>query len=86
MEDVSASVFAAQMRVGAEDVVEDVVDAIGIESKGVAVDFHKEIDRSVIVVACSGVPSPGGEVWVIVKGCAALAYYEAGFDDAIDRQ
>ena len=86
LENVPASFFAAQMRAGAEDVVEDAVNAIGVESKGVPEDFHEEIDRSVIMVACSGVPSPGCEGWLVVQGYATLAYDEAGFDDAIDRQ
>ena len=74
------------MRAGAEDVVEDAVNAIGVESIGVPENFYEEIDRSVIVVACSGVPSPGCESRVVVKGYAALANYEAGFNDPIDRQ
>ena len=84
MEKVSASLRAAQVGGSFEDMVQDLVDAIGVAGRGFAIDFHEEIDRSVVLLECSGVPGPGCEVRVGVEGDGAFAYCEARFDESID--
>ena len=61
--------------------VDDLVDATGVGTIGVAVDFHEEEDGSFVLVVCSGVPSPRCEIGIGVKYGGALTYCEVGLDE-----
>ena len=82
MEEPSTSLPAAHIGVGSEDVIEDPVDTIGVWAIGVAVDLHEEKDGPFVLMVCSGIPGPGCEFRVGFEGDGALAYREAGFDEA----
>ena len=83
LQESSASVSAAEVGGGSEDVVEDAVDAIGVGTVWVAVDFHEEEDAIFVLVVCSGVPGPRSEVQVGVELGAVLAYCEAGLNEPV---
>ena len=79
LEEAAAAVAAVGVgRGGAEDVVEDAVDALGVGREWVAVEFHEEEDGAFVLVVGAGVPGPFRDVRVRVERDGALAYREAG--------
>lgn len=79
LEEAAAAVAGVGVgRGGAEDVVEDAGDAVGVGRQGVAVEFHEEEDGAFVLVVRAGVPGPFGDVRVRVERDGALADREAG--------
>ena len=79
LEETAAALAAVRVgRGGAEDVVEDAVDALGVGRERVTVELHEEEDGAFVLVVGAGVPGPFRDVRVRVERDGALAYREAG--------